>query len=1040
MNAFRVCNRWERLQNELFGEFNEFDITEYKKVIDAITDKGSIAIIDPHNYARYKDELIGSENVPIDAFVDFWTRLAELFKDNEKVWFGLVNEPHDMETEDWFKIARAAVDGIRSTGAKNNILIPGNGWTGAWSWGKEAWYGDANADIALKYFSSEDENILFEVHQYFDEDKSGTHEECVQRPCQNLFKDFVEWLKTNNLKGWIGEIGSFLNDECKECVQEAIEYLQENNEYIVGVQWWAAGPWWGQNAMSIEPNAEKAFPGQMAWLKPYLPGPSELTEVPTFINKKVYCEGCIVTGTGGDGSLWGWEHEKACEIDKETCGYNSGKPIDDGKVYCKGCVVTATGDDGSLWGWEDEKSCIVDEKICKDGEEKPSENNDNNEDDGKIYCKGCVVTATGGDNSLWGWEDQKSCQINEKKCKNKEENPSENNDDNEDDGKIYCKGCVVTATGGNNSLWGWENQKSCQINEKKCKNKEENPSENNEDEGINYCKGCVVTATGDNGSLWGWEDQKSCQINEKKCKSEEEKPSGNNNGDGESKKLQYFGVNESSAEFGENNLPGKYNKHYTYPDITAIETTMEQGMNAFRVCNRWERLQNELFGEFNEFDITEYKKVIDAITDKGSIAIIDPHNYARYKDELIGSENVPIDAFVDFWTRLAELFKDNEKVWFGLVNEPHDMETEDWFKIARAAVDGIRSTGAKNNILIPGNGWTGAWSWGKEAWYGDANADIALKYFSSEDENILFEVHQYFDEDKSGTHEECVQRPCQNLFKDFVEWLKTNNLKGWIGEIGSFLNDECKECVQEAIEYLQENNEYIVGVQWWAAGPWWGQNAMSIEPNAEKAFPGQMAWLKPYLPGPSELTEVPTFINKKVYCEGCIVTGTGGDGSLWGWEHEKACEIDKETCGYNSGKPIDDGKVYCKGCVVTATGDDGSLWGWEDEKSCIVDEKICSEDTPNTPEEEDDCWAEHLGYKCCSHCVTIMEDQDGAWGAENGEWCGITNKCSSQIEQCWSAKFGYPCCEDCNVILEDESGKWGALNGEWCGVPTSCEA
>jgi len=528
----------------------------------------------------------------------------------------------------------------------------------------------------------------------------------------------------------------------------------------------------------------------------------------------------------------------------------------------------------------------------------------------------------------------------------------------------------------------------------------------------------------------------------------------------------------------------------------------EQGMNVFRICNRWERLQHELFGEFNEFDITEYKKVIDSVTSKGSVAIIDPHNYARYNNKLIGSNEVPIDAFVDFWTRLAELFKDNDKVWFGLVNEPHDMETDDWFKIARAAVDGIRSTGAKNTILVPGNGWTGAWSWNTGAWYGEANADVALRYFSSEDENILFEVHQYFDKDYSGTGDQCVQRPCQNHFKEFIEWLKANNLKGFVGEIGSYLTNECKECIQEAIEYLQENNEYIIGTLWWAAGPWWGHNALSIEPNSEKAFPGQMAWLKPYLPGPSSLTEVPTFVNKKVYCEGCDVTATGGDGSLWGWENEKSCEIDKDACGFNSGKPVninddkptDNGNntqtefPYCKGCDVTATGDDGSLWGWENEKSCKIDAKACEldsgkpvdngNDTPtefpyckgcdvtatgddgslwgweneksckidakacNSNEEPivepSKCKFESLGYKCCTHCISVTEDADGLWGVENGEWCGISDECSAITEKCWSLKYGYPCCENCDVLYEDDSGLWGIMNNDWCGIPSTC--
>jgi hypothetical protein len=516
------------------------------------------------------------------------------------------------------------------------------------------------------------------------------------------------------------------------------------------------------------------------------------------------------------------------------------------------------------------------------------------------------------------------------------------------------------------------------------------------------------------------------------------------------KKLQYLGVNEAGGEFGEGHLPGVYNTHYIYPNIDAISASIEQGVNVIRMGLRWERFQHELYGELTEFDVTEYKKVVDATTAKGAVVIIDPHNYARYNDNLIGSEEVPIEAFTDFWTKVAEVFKDNEKVWFGLVNEPHDMETDDWFKAARAAVDAIRATGAENKILIPGNGWDGAWSWGSQAWYGESNAEVALRYFSSEDKNIAFEVHQYFDSDYSGTHDSCEKRPCQNNLKEFVDWLKTNDLKGWVGEIGGTLDDECKGCVQELLEYLQENNEYILGVTWWAAGPWWGHNAYSVEPNDKKEFPGQMAWLKPFLPGPSELTEVPTFINKKVYCKGCVVTGTGGDGSLWGWENEKSCEIDVATCGLdgNGGsedKPEeqqDDGKIYCKGCEVTATGGDNSLWGWENQKSCQIDVKACgldgngdSEDKPSST-----CKFEALGYKCCSNCIAVFEDDDGYWGSENNEWCGITEECVKSYDECWSNKSGYPCCDSCDIYLDDETGKWGVMNGDWCGIPTSCEA
>ncbi|KAG4107914.1 glycoside hydrolase [Neocallimastix lanati (nom. inval.)] len=475
------------------------------------------------------------------------------------------------------------------------------------------------------------------------------------------------------------------------------------------------------------------------------------------------------------------------------------------------------------------------------------------------------------------------------------------------------------------------------------------------------------------------------------------------------KKLKYLGVNEAGGDFGEGHLPGVYNTHYTYPNIDAISISIEQGMNAFRMGLRWERFQHELFGELTEFDLTEYKKIVDAVTAMGAVIIVDPHNYARYKDKLIGSEEVPTEAFVDFWKKMANVFKDNDNVWFGLVNEPHDMKTDDWFKIARAAVDGIRSTGANNTILIPGNGWDGAWSWGSQAWYGESNAEVALRYFSSEDENIAFEVHQYFDSDYSGGHGTCEKRPCQNNVKEFVQWLKDNNLKGWFGEFSGHISDsQCKECVQEFLEYLQLNNEYVLGATWWAAGPWWGQNSYTIEPNAKKEFPGQMAWLKPYLPGPSELTEVPIYSNKKTYCKGCVVTGTGGDGSLWGWEDNKACRIDVETCKIGQDTP-------------------------EPTTEPTIEPTV--EPTPETG-----CKAEALGYKCCSTCVSILEDENGLWGAENGEWCGITDKCIQNYNECWSTQFGYPCCDTCDVFLSDESGDWGVKDLDWCGIPSTCKA
>jgi endoglucanase len=51
----------------------------------------------------------------------------------------------------------------------------------------------------------------------------------------------------------------------------------------------------------------------------------------------------------------------------------------------------------------------------------------------------------------------------------------------------------------------------------------------------------------------------------------------------QNKKLKWFGINESGAEFGEANIPGVYNKDYTWYDKKQIDTFVGQGMNMFRI-------------------------------------------------------------------------------------------------------------------------------------------------------------------------------------------------------------------------------------------------------------------------------------------------------------------------------------------------------------------------------------------------------------------------------------------------------------------------
>jgi endoglucanase len=90
------------------------------------------------------------------------------------VIFGLMNEPHSMATELWLNNANAAIAAIRSTGAENLVLVPGNAWTGAHSWNSN-WYGTPNSTVMLNITDSLN-NYAYEVHQYLDSNSSGNRQ------------------------------------------------------------------------------------------------------------------------------------------------------------------------------------------------------------------------------------------------------------------------------------------------------------------------------------------------------------------------------------------------------------------------------------------------------------------------------------------------------------------------------------------------------------------------------------------------------------------------------------------------------------------------------------------------------------------------------------------------------------------------------------------------------------------------------------------------------------------------------------------------
>ncbi|MEP6873244.1 MAG: glycoside hydrolase family 5 protein [Burkholderiales bacterium] len=309
--------------------------------------------------------------------------------------------------------------------------------------------------------------------------------------------------------------------------------------------------------------------------------------------------------------------------------------------------------------------------------------------------------------------------------------------------------------------------------------------------------------------------------------------------------MQWRGVSLAGAEFAPGNLPGTFNTDYTYPTAASVSYFKGKGMDTVRLPFLWERLQPSLNQGFNAAELARLTGFVQQVTATGVTVILDPHNYARYGGNLIGSGAVPNAAFADFWSRLATQFKGNDKVVFGLMNEPHDMPTEQWLAAANAALAAIRTAGASNAVTVPGNAWTGAHSW-QQTWYGTANGSV-MKGIVDPGRNMVFEVHQYLDGDSSGTSSTCVSTTIgSERLKDFTLWLRANGYRALLGELGGAANDTCNKAVANMLDHLQANSDVWAGWTWWAAGPWWGNYMYSIEPSGTTDKP-QMAVLQPYL-------------------------------------------------------------------------------------------------------------------------------------------------------------------------------------------------
>jgi endoglucanase len=236
------------------------DVAELRRIARLCTVRDAVCLLDMHDFGRYREATLGDPSLPADFFARTWRLIASQLA-SERVWFGLMNEPHDQDMDKAMAQFQAAARAIRETGHSGRILVPSGGWSGAHSFPR-----GGNVD-RFKAIQIEGEWSI-ELHQYLDPDNSGTHH-AVHVPGKGA-RVLAECTATLRANGWTGVLAEYGWSDTADGNREGndlIASIQDAPDVWVGHAYWATGPWWKDYPYAIGPTASN---GQLAVLKRYM--------------------------------------------------------------------------------------------------------------------------------------------------------------------------------------------------------------------------------------------------------------------------------------------------------------------------------------------------------------------------------------------------------------------------------------------------------------------------------------------------------------------------------------------------------------------------------------------------------------------------------------------------------------------------------------------------------------------------------------------------------------------------------------------------
>jgi endoglucanase len=270
-----------------------------------------------------------------------------------------------------------------------------------------------------------------------------------------------------------------------------------------------------------------------------------------------------------------------------------------------------------------------------------------------------------------------------------------------------------------------------------------------------------------------------------------------------------LGVNLSGLESGKG---GALGFSHVAPAAVDIALAYGRGIRLFRVPIRAVRLAPAIGAPVDPIEARALRETLDRILARpGTTVLIDWHDFGKSYGLPYGTTPwTPVTIAAHVARVLDATGRRNDpRVMVGLQNEPVAAGVEGWWAAAQQVTLALRAAGIRNWLSVSGANYAAAAKWGGR------NGDFA-RQFTDPLRHTVFETHQYFDADGSGTASACVPGSERRL-DPALRHAEANGYKLLIGEL-AFGNDSTCDAVRSAAIARIKASPAVYGVTFWTLG------------------------------------------------------------------------------------------------------------------------------------------------------------------------------------------------------------------------------